>query len=63
LVSVGSDHSMNIWDNQTFDLKNEFFCQAPGTALSLIRNNSDNQLKIAVGDQIGNIYLLKLIGE
>ncbi len=59
LVTAGQDHSINIRDKETLDLKNEFFCQAPVTALSAKSVNSE--VHVVAGDQIGNVYVLKIV--
>eukprot|EP01124_Arcella_intermedia_P006950 TRINITY_DN1421_c0_g1_i1.p1 TRINITY_DN1421_c0_g1~~TRINITY_DN1421_c0_g1_i1.p1 ORF type:complete len:2329 (+),score=518.76 TRINITY_DN1421_c0_g1_i1:65-7051(+) len=61
LLSAGADHTVKIWDVASGNLKNEFICQGPATALSLAKPGSTNELVMVFGDSIGNINLSKLV--
>jgi WD40 repeat protein len=58
LISAGNDMAVKLWDVNTGNLRGEFFCQGPATAV-----NSDvvgGELQMIFGDSIGNLYLSKL---
>jgi len=57
VVTVGSDHTARLWDISKGELRNEFVCQGPATAVHTVR--VQNRLFLAIGDSIGNLYLTK----
>jgi len=57
LLTAGSDHTVKLWDLARGDLKNEFVCQGPVTAVHALRSQ---RLLMAFGDSIGNIYFAQL---
>jgi len=59
LLSAGSDHRVILWDVASGNLRNEFMCQAPATAVSVQRSARD--LLMVFGDTIGNIDIAKLV--
>jgi WD40 repeat protein len=61
LFTVGWDRCFHVYDRNINDcLVNEFFCNAPITALA-VKSSVDNTMKFTLGDQIGNLYFLKLV--
>jgi len=59
VLSAGSDHRVILWDVSSGNLKNEFLCQGPATAVSAQRSQRD--LIMVFGDSIGNIDIAKLV--
>jgi len=57
VLTVGSDHTARLWDISRGELKNEFVCQGPATAVHYARVQKG--LLLAFGDAIGNLYLTK----
>jgi len=60
-MSAGNDHVVKLWDVATGNLKNEFVCQGPATALDAVTRSGE--LLMVYGDFIGNLYVTKLFGR
>jgi len=60
VLSAGQDHIVKLWDVATGNLKNEFVCQGPATALDAV--TSQGELLMVFADAIGNICITKLFG-
>jgi WD40 repeat protein len=59
VLSAGSDHRVILWDISSGNLRNEFMCQGPATAVSVQRSGRD--LLMVFGDTIGNIDIARLV--
>lgn len=58
LLSAGNDMAVKLWDVNSGKLRGEFFCHGPATSVNSAVIS--NELVMAFGDSIGNIYLSKL---